>query len=445
MNARLNNFCRNLCVGVGIALASPAAAAAVNDPMLPQQWALNDPAAIGAPEAWTQSSGKGVLVAVLDTGVQLDHPDLAGAIWTNPGEVAGNGRDDDSNGFVDDVHGANMFDSSPNVDDDNGHGTHIAGIIAARQDNGIGVSGVAPEATIMPVKVLDANMSGNTDALARGIRYAVDKGAKIINISVNTDVATAPIQGAVKFAGQQGALVVASAGNNGRNIDLLPSYVASLSDPAVLTVGALSSAGKLWAQSNTGLLSVDLAAPGVQVVATTRGSAYQSRTGTSAAAPVVAGTVALLAAVREDLPMSALKAIVLETTRRDDLLALLLGGGRLDAGAAMHRALEGREWKTAAAQDGGAAIAPVLRLRTKSTIRKGAKIALRWTATGADAVASWRVSLDRRVVATLPAERTKVQRRANKPGRHRWRVVGLSADGAKVVSAQRSFRVARSR
>src|SRR5436190_15078018 len=321
MNRKLNILSRNLCVALGIGLAAPAAAAAASDPMLAQQWALNDPAGIGAPEAWTQSTGKGVLVAVLDTGVQLDHPDLAGAIWTNPGEVAGNGRDDDSNGFVDDVHGANMFDSSPNVDDDNGHGTHVAGTIAARQ-NDIGVSGVAPEATILPVKVLDAGMAGTTDTLARGIRYAVDKGAKILNISVNTDVATTPIQGAVKYAGEHGALVVASAGNNGRNIDLLPSYVASLSDPAVLTVGALDSAGKLWAQSNTGLLSVDLAAPGVQVVSTTRGSSYQSRTGTSAAAPIVAGTIALLAAAREDLPMSALKAIVLETTRRDDLLAL---------------------------------------------------------------------------------------------------------------------------
>jgi subtilisin family serine protease len=446
MNTKLNNLLRTACVGVGIGLAAPAAAAATaNDPMLPQQWALADPAAIGAPEAWTQSMGTGVLVAVLDTGVQLDHPDLAGAIWTNPGEVAGNGRDDDSNGFVDDVHGANMFDSSANVDDDNGHGTHVSGVIAARQGNGIGVSGIAPEATILPVKVLDANMAGTTDTLARGIRYAVDKGAKILNISVNTDVATAPIQGAVKYAGEHGAVVVASAGNNGRNIDLLPSYVASLSDPAVLTVGALSSAGKLWAQSNTGLLSVDLAAPGVQIVGTARGSAYQSRTGTSAAAPMVAGTIALLAAAREDLPMSALKAIVLETTRRDDLLATLLGGGRLDTGAAMHRALEGRPWKTAPADDASAATAATLRLSTKSTIRPGTKAALRWTATGADTVTRWRVSLDRKVVATLSADRAKVQRRCARPGSHRWRVVGLDAAGAKVVSAQRSFKVARAR
>ena len=446
MNSKLDNLLRNLTVCAGIALASPAAAAATDDPMLPQQWALQNPLAIGAPEAWTQSTGKGVLVAVLDTGVQLDHPDLAGAIWTNPGEIAGNGRDDDSNGFVDDVHGANMFDSSANVDDDNGHGTHVAGIVAARQNNGIGVSGVAPEATILPVKILDANMAGNTDTLARGIRYAVDKGAKILNISVNTDVATATIQGAVKYAGQQGAIVVASAGNNGRNIDLLPSYVASLTDPAVITVGALNSADKLWAQSNTGLLSVDLAAPGVQIVATTRGSGYQSRTGTSAAAPVVAGTIALLAEAREDLPMTALKSIVLASTKRDDLLATLLGGGRLDAGAAMHKALEGRPWKTATrtAED-AVAIAPALKLKAKAKVRSGARVALRWTATGADTVTSWRVSLDRKVVATLPATSAKLQRRIVRPGSHRWRVVGLAADGTKVVSAQRSVKVLRSR
>jgi subtilisin family serine protease len=440
MNSKLNKLVNSLCVGVGIGFAIPAAAAASpNDPMLAQQWALADPAAIGAPEAWTQSKGKDVIVAVLDTGIQVDHPDLAGAIWTNPGEVAGNGRDDDSNGFVDDVHGANMFDSSANVDDDNGHGTHVAGIIAARQNNGIGVSGIAPQATIMPVKVLDAGMAGTTETLARGIRYAVDKGAKILNVSVNTDVATATIQASVKYAGEHGAIVVASAGNNGRNIDLLPSYVASLSDPAVLTVGALSSAGKLWASSNTGLLSVDIAAPGVQIVATAKDSGYQSRTGTSAAAPMVAGSIALLAAARDDLPMSALKSIVLKTTRRDDILALLLGGGRLDIGAAMHQALDGRPWKTAS-EDDAAAVAPVLKLRTKATYRHGTRLALRWTATGADAVTSWRVSLDRRVVATLPATRSKVQHRSAKPGPHRWRVVGFDASGAKVVSAQRSFR-----
>jgi subtilisin family serine protease len=444
MHSNLSIVWKTLLVGGALALAAPAVSSAATDPLLPQQWALADPAAIGAPEAWTQSAGTGVLVAVLDTGLQLDHPDLAGAVWTNPGEVAGNGRDDDSDGFVDDVHGANMFDASPNVDDDNGHGTHVAGIVAARKGNGIGGSGIAPEATILPVKVLNASMAGSTDTLARGIRYAVDRGATILNVSVNTDVATAPVQAAVRYAGEHGAVIVASAGNNGRNIDLLPSYVASLTDPAVLTVGALSQAGRLWASSNTGLLSVDLAAPGVQIVSSAPGSTYQSRTGTSAAAPMVAGTLALLSAARPDMSVSVLKSVLLDTTRRDDFLATLLGGGRLDAGAAMHKAMVGKPWRTATEAD-PSAVTPALRLRVKSTVKKGTVAAVRWTASAADAVARWRVSLDRRVVATVAAPRAKFSRRLSRTGTHRWRVVGLDASGAKVVSGQRSFRVARGR
>src|ERR1044072_5029026 len=196
MNVKLNIGVRNLCIGAAIGLAAPAAASAATDPMLAQQWGLG---ATGASEAWTQSTGTGVLVAVLDTGIQLDHPDLAGAIWTNPGEVAGNGRDDDNDGIVDDLHGANMLDSSANVSDDNDHGPHVSGIIAARRDNGIGGSGIAPDATILPVKVLDANMAGDTLSLARGIRYAVDRGAKILSISINTDATASDVRSAVVY------------------------------------------------------------------------------------------------------------------------------------------------------------------------------------------------------------------------------------------------------
>ena len=442
MHRKLTVVCRNLCIGAAIGLAAPATASAASDPLLAQQWALNNPAAAGAQEAWTQSHGAGVLVAVLDTGVQLDHPDLAGAIWTNPRELPGNGVDDDADGFVDDVHGANMFKSNGDIDDDNDHGTHVAGIVAARIGNGTGGAGIAPEAKVLPVKVLDSGMSGSTDALARGIRYAVDRGAKILSVSVNTDTATDAVKNAVRYAGDRGAVVVAAAGNNGRNIDLLPSYPASLTDPAILTVGATTSNLKLWSSSNTGLLSVDVAAPGGGIISTARGSKYQSRTGTSAATPFVAGTLALLASARPDLPMSTLRTTVIETARRQDFLSATLGGGNLDAGAAMHKVLAGRPWRSVTATE-RSTVRPELKLSGKAKVRTGARVTLRWSATGAEAVTSWKVSLDRKVVATVPATAAGVSRRSPRPGSHRWSVVGLNEAGDKVVGAQRKFRVMR--
>jgi subtilisin family serine protease len=126
-----------------------SARAAGGDPLLKDQWALNDPS-LGAPAAWSQSLGDGVVVAVLDSGVQLDHPDLAGNLWTNLGERPGNGIDDDRNGFVDDVHGANLLTHDGDVGDDRGHGTHVAGIVAAIAGNGVGGSGLAPRASATP-------------------------------------------------------------------------------------------------------------------------------------------------------------------------------------------------------------------------------------------------------------------------------------------------------
>ncbi len=442
MDKRLSIIWRSLCVGAALSLAGPlASAAAAPDPLLAEQWALADPAAIGAPEAWTQSTGAGVLVAVLDTGVQLNHPDLAANIWTNPGEIAGNGIDDDNNRIVDDVHGANMFDFDNNVEDDNGHGTHVAGIVAARQGNGIGGSGVAPDAKILPVKILDSNMAGNTDTLAFGIRYAVDRGAKILNVSVNTDAQTETVDSAVRYAGEHGAIIVASAGNNGRNIDLQPSFPASLADPAVFSIAAESENGLLWKLSNTGQ-GVDLAAPGEHIASTARNSSYQSRTGTSAAAPFVAGSLALLSAARPDLSMGALRTVVADSSKRTNLLTSLLGDGELDVGAAMHRALAGRPWRTAPAEV-VASNGPSLRLHVKSKVRSGARVTLKWTPTATDSVATWRVSLDGRVVKTLPATAGGVSRRMTRVGSHRFRVVGFDADGAKVVSAQRAFKVVR--
>ena len=430
-------------VTAALATAAPALAAAADDPMLPSQWALADPSATGAKEAWTQSDGSGVLVAILDTGVQLDHPDLAGAIWTNPNEIPNNGRDDDADGIIDDVHGANMFNRSNNINDDHGHGTHVAGIVAARHGNGIGGSGIAPGATILPVKVLDSTMSGNTDTLSLGIRYAVDRGAKILNVSINTDAPTDSVKAAVRYAGDHGAIVVASAGNNGRDIDLSPSYPASLPDAAVFAVAAEAQDGLLWQLSNTGLLSVDLAAPGARIISSAPGSDYQSRSGTSAAAPFVSGSLALLSAARPDLPMSALRQAITDTTQRTSVLTTLLGGGRLDVAAAMHRIL-GAQWRAAGAEP-AAGPAAKLRLTAKSRVRSGSRMTLRWTASNAERVTRWRVSLNGRVVANVAAGSAGISRRVSRRGRNTWRVVGFDGGAASVVSAKRTFTVLKRR
>ena len=427
---------------------SPAVAAP--DPMFDQQWALSMPSAVGASEAWTQSFGDGVIVAVLDSGVQLDHPDLQGNLWTNPGEIAGNGVDDDANGVIDDVHGANIVSGGGNVADDEGHGTHVAGIIAAGAGNGIGVVGLAPKARVMAVKVLDANRAGNASQLAQGIHYAVDEGARILNVSLNGDATNDELDAAVRYASQKGATIVASAGNNGRDLDARPSYPASSNDPAVVSVTASDRASNLLGFANRGLNSVDIAAPGAEILSTATGSGYEFRAGTSMAAPYVAGTLALLAAARSDMSQTELRGALLSSATRLRGLAGLLATGELNAGSAMHAVLPGRLWRVApvavAASAGPAATTIRLRLRTGRAVRAGRRATLHWSARGTPKVSSWRVLFDGRRVATVAGDRALVARkRVERAGTHRWKVVGSDAQGGRLASATRNFKVLRRR
>ena len=427
--------------------AGPALAAP--DPLITDQWALSEPQAVGAQVAWSQSTGSGVLVAVLDTGVQLDHPDLAGNIWTNPNEVV-NGKDDDNNGIVDDVHGANMFTGNGNVDDDEGHGTHVAGIIAAKAGNAIGGAGLAPNATIMPVKVLDSTRSGNSTVLARGIRYAIDEGARILSVSINGDSTTSDLTAALKYATDKGATVVASAGNNSRNIDLTPSYPASSTEPSVLTVTAEDEALNIASFANTGLNSVDLAAPGEQILSTARGSGYENRSGTSMSAPFVTASLALLASARPDMSQAALRDALLQTAPKRNVLAGLLGGnggGGLDVGAAMHAILPGDMWRSSPVGPVEArSAASAVTVRTGGRTRAGRRATVRWSVTGADSVTTWRVMLDGRRVATRSVDASRVLRRKiDKAGKHTWKIVGYDAGGERVVAGSRGFRVLRAR
>ena len=425
--------------------ATPAHAAP--DPMLDQQWGLEQ-VATGAPEAWTQSHGAGVLVAILDSGVQLNHPDLASNLWRNPNEIAGNNIDDDRNGYVDDVNGANIKELNGNVEDDNGHGTHVAGIVAAQAGNGVGGSGIAPDAKIMAVKVLDANRSGDSSRLAKGIVYAVDRGAKILNVSINGDGTSGDLDAALRYAGSKGATVVASAGNNARDIDVTPSYPASSPEPAVFVATATEPTGTLISIANRGVRSIDLAAPGGSILSTARGGGFELRQGTSMAAPFVAGSLALLASARPDLPQSVLRDALAQSAPRPTLLSGLLGGGALNVAAALHRVLPGALWKDNPTQDVALPLddaQPTLEVSSKSRVRKGRSATVRWTATGAVRVVQWRVSLNGKRLKTLPGTKTVLRKKVNKAGTHRWKVVGLDAEGQTVVTATRKFTVVKAR
>lgn len=242
---------------------------------------------------WGRESAP-IVVATIDSGLDVQQPDLQGALWTNADEIAGNGIDDDHNGYVDDVHGADMLLRSTPLEDRYGHGTEVAGLIAARGDNGIGVAGVDWNAQIMPVRVIGAAGTGTSADMAEGIRYAADNGARVINVSLNTSLDTDVLRDALADAASHDALVVASAGNDGRDLDAEPSYPAASDSPVVLSVGATGFRGALASFSNHGGQTVDVATSGIDLPTTMTGARFGLFSGTSASAAVVSGVAALL-------------------------------------------------------------------------------------------------------------------------------------------------------
>ncbi len=308
--------------GKGIAFAEPNYLAGItsfgpaisqpNDPLYSSQTNLPQ---IQVPEAWaTLTAEQPVIVAVLDTGVDTAQPDLAGAIFSNPGEAnPADGTDDDGNGFVDDAHGWNFVDGTNNVSDDNGHGTHLAGIIAASSNNGIGVAGIAPNARILPVKVLDKNGYGTYANIADGIIYATNMGARVINMGFGGVGSSAVLQDAVNYALLHDVLLVAAAGNSGNSATYYPAGYSG-----VVGVGAVDSHNALTDFSSTGD-GVSLVAPGAGIVSTGLNAAYVTMSGTSMAAAHVSGVAALLGGQPNPPDVTRL---------RSDLL-----GGAVDLGA----------------------------------------------------------------------------------------------------------------
>ena len=308
--------------------------AAPSDPLFGRQWALRSTRACAA---WPATLGDGVPVAVLDSGLDLSNPDLAGNVWTNAEEVAGNGLDDDGNGFVDDVHGADTVGWDGDPSDGLGHGTAVASVIAARGDNGFGLSGMAWNARLMPVKVLHDDGWGTTATMIAGLRYALDEGARIVNMSLNGSAASRALDEAIQEAEARGVLVVTSAGNDGRNRDRVPSYPASERSPSVITVASTDRAGALAPGSAFGRTSVDIAAPGDEILTSDLGGRFTRRSGTSFAAAYVTGAAALLAAAHPDASAPRLRAALIASSRRGGRVDARVAGGDLDAAAALLR------------------------------------------------------------------------------------------------------------
>ena len=295
---------------------------------------------IQAQPVWTNitNGSPDVVVADIDSGVDYTHPDLAANMWVNPGEVPGNGVDDDGNGYVDDVHGIDASNGDSDPMDDHGHGTHTAGTIGATGDNGVGVVGVAWGSRILACKFLDSAGSGTDAGAIECFNYLVALKQRGVNIRVSNNswgglregAQADVLKAAIDEAGAVGILNVFAAGNAGANNDQMPFDPAGFDSPSILVVAASNSADNRASFSNYGATSVDIAAPGDFIVSTSAGS-YTFSSGTSMAAPHVSGAAALLASKDPSLSVDAMKTVLMATA---DVLpqwaGLTVTGGRLN-------------------------------------------------------------------------------------------------------------------
>ncbi|MFM9059021.1 MAG: S8 family peptidase, partial [Planctomycetaceae bacterium] len=324
-----------------------------NDPSFTQLWGLHNTgqsggvadADIDAPEAWNVTTGsRSVVVAVIDTGFDYTHRDLAANAWRNPGETPGDGIDNDRNGFVDDVYGWDFANGDANPMDDNGHGTHVSGTIGAVGNNGTGVVGVNWQVSIMGLKFLDSEGSGATSDAVAAVNYATkmrrDFGINVVasNNSWGGGGSSTALRDAIEAGGRAGILFVAAAGNESANNDRTASYPANYTSNAVISVAATDRSNRLASFSNYGATSVDLGAPGVSITSTVPGNGYATYSGTSMATPHVTGAVALLAAARPGSTPAEIRAALLGTTVPVAALAgKTVTGGLLNVDAAVRR------------------------------------------------------------------------------------------------------------
>jgi subtilisin family serine protease len=337
--------------------------------------------------AWTSftSGSADIVVAVLDTGVNYRHSDLSANMWTNPRETARNGRDDDGNGYVDDVYGIDTMNGDSDPMDDQGHGTHTAGTIAATGDNGIGIVGVAWGSRILSCKFIDASGQGTDAGAIECFNYVIELKRAGVDIRVTNNSWGSPrdgepaavLQATIDEAGAEGIVNVFAAGNDGTNNDLVPFDPASFSSASVIAVAASNQSDGRPGFSNYGASSVDLAAPG-DFILSTYSNDYAFASGTSMAAPHVAGTAALLASKIPTLSVEAIKGLLMQTVDAlPQWAGVVASGGRLNVLNAV----------TAA----GGNIAPIVGLTAPaagSAFPMSATVAVEATATDIDGLVS---------------------------------------------------------
>ncbi|MDQ8203491.1 S8 family serine peptidase [Pelagicoccus sp. SDUM812003] len=293
------------------------------------QWGLGPKSEFGinASEGWSlRTNTDNAVIAIIDTGLRLDHEDLAANLWTNVSEIPNNGRDDDNNGYIDDIHGINAITNSGDPSDDNGHGTHVSGIAGAVGDNGIGIAGVAWSTRLMAIKALNSDGRGTTADMIRALDYAGLSGASVVNASWGSDKRSSALEQAIQRLRSKGIVLVAAAGNDGVDISEVGNrvYPACFDLDNIITVAASSKTGGQTFQSNWGRAVVDIAAPGFGIVSTwhTASNAYTSNSGTSMAAPYVSGMIALAAAEYPTASPSELIDRICLTAHRNRNLAL---------------------------------------------------------------------------------------------------------------------------
>jgi subtilisin family serine protease len=318
-----------------------------NDPDLGRLWGLRNVGAsdtdgqvgvagidVGAERAWDIETGKkSVVVAVIDTGIDFNHPDLKSQAWVNEAELNGlPGIDDDGNGLIDDIYGYSFAGNKGDATDDNGHGTHCAGTIGAKGDDGKGLVGVAWDVSMMAIKFLDKNGSGTLANAIKSIDYARTMGAHIMSNSWGGGGRSELLLKAIEDANAAGILFVAAAGNDANNNDAFASFPASYDVPNVLSVAAISNTGALASFSNYGVKSVHVAAPGVNIVSTIPGGKYDSYSGTSMATPHVSGIAALLLSNNQAATHVEMKQRIMESSRPlYNLKTRVASGGIADA------------------------------------------------------------------------------------------------------------------